>query len=196
MKKQIIALLLVMAPFISFAQLKVKNNGNVIIGTDTSSTAILVVGDMNTSVNSYSSGIMVKKKHNYGKYTLGVGAMAKIDNPINSGRTFGIIGGAGNATNGYNIGVFGILTGTKNGAAIYGTNSGVYSAIPGKYSGYFDGDTYVDGTLTANNMVTLSDSRLKTNVESLTGRGTALDNVLNMHPIAYNYKKREIPMKN
>ncbi len=193
MKKQIIALLFVMAPFISFAQLKVKNNGNVIIGTDTSSTAILVVGDMNTSANIYTSGIMVKKNHLVGQKTLGVGAMAKVANPINSGRTFGVIGGAGNATNGYNFGVYGVITGSKNGAGIYGTTYGIHSAIPGKYAGYFDDDTYVDGTLTANSMVTPSDSRLKTNIEPLTGRGTALDNVLNMHPIAYNYKKREIP---
>ena len=47
--------------------------------------------------------------------------------------------------------------------------------------------------MTANNLVTPSDIKLKTNIESLKEKGNALDNILNMHAIAYNYKEREIP---
>lgn len=67
-----------------------------------------------------------------------------------SGRAYGIYGAAGYATNGWNYGVFGRLSGTHYGAGIYGSSSssdnGIY--IDGCYAGYFNGATKVAGSLT------------------------------------------------
>ncbi len=64
-----------------------------------------------------------------------------------SGRTYGVFGIAGSATEGYNYGVYGRLTGGTDGAAIYGTQTGDVQ-ITGQWAGYFDGDVYIDGNLT------------------------------------------------
>jgi len=60
------------------------------------------------------------------------------------------MGLAGNATNGWNYGVFGQLDGTNNGAGIYGTatNGENGSCVDGRYAGYFNGATKVKGNLT------------------------------------------------
>ena len=66
----------------------------------------------------------------------------------NAGRSYGIYGLAGNATNGYNYGLFGSLKGSHNGAAVYGTIYGDDGTdTGGYYAGYFYGNTKVSGTL-------------------------------------------------
>ena len=192
MKKHFLTLLVVIVPFVSYAQLKVKNDGNVIIGNITSSTARLAVGNKDLSTEK-ELGIGAGITHSGSNITVGLAGVANSTFATSSGRTCGVLGNAGNATNGYNYGVYGVLIGSRNGAGVYGTTSGIYEGIPGKYAGFFYGNTYVTGTLTANNLVTPSDIKLKTNIESLKEKGNALDNILNMHAIAYNYKEREIP---
>ena len=85
-------------------------------------------------------------------------------------------------------------------AAIYGiANDSIseYINLPlgqGSYAGYFIGDTYVDGVLTATSLYTPSDMRLKENVEPLDlseRGGSILDNVLDMNVIQYNYKDKD-----
>lgn len=65
------------------------------------------------------------------------------------GRSFGVMGCAGYATNGWNYGVFGRLQGTNNGAGIYGTSNanenGTY--VEGRYAGYFNGNVQINGAL-------------------------------------------------
>ena len=62
--------------------------------------------------------------------------------------------------------------------------------VTGKYAGYFLGNTYVTGTLTANTVVQSSDYRLKENIVPLSEqRGNVLDKVLNMNVVEYNYRK-------
>lgn len=68
----------------------------------------------------------------------------------NNGRAFGVIGTAGNATSGWNYGVFGRLTGEQNGAAVYGS-TGVNDngrCLKNRYAGYFNGKVSVRGDLT------------------------------------------------
>jgi len=50
---------------------------------------------------------------------------------------------AGNATSGYNYGVYGWLAGTNNGAAVYGSITGDDVNTTGRYAGFFDGPVYV-----------------------------------------------------
>lgn len=73
----------------------------------------------------------------------------------NKGRAFGVLGDAGYADNGWNYGVFGRLSGTKNGAAIYGTADQTSNGtqLYGRYAGYFCGDVEITRNLTVNGSV-------------------------------------------
>lgn len=102
--------------------------------------------------------------------------------------TIGVMGKAGNNYPGYNYGVFGTLIGNNNGAGIYASTGELLTPISGKYAGYFKGNTYINGTLTATSVVTPSDIRLKTNAKSLRAEKGILDNLLKMDVLSYNYK--------
>ena len=80
----------------------------------------------------------------------GVLGIAFIGKPQEKGRTYGVMGIASNATDGWNYGVFGQLNGTANGAGVYGTSTKGEngSCVDGRYAGYFNGDTKVNGDLT------------------------------------------------
>jgi len=66
--------------------------------------------------------------------------------------------------------------------------------VVGKYAGYFFGNTYVCGDLTAYNFITPSDIRLKENITFLSedDSNSALSNILAMNVFKYNYKELEI----
>lgn len=83
-------------------------------------------------------------------YQCGVEGVALVAAPQSSGRTYGVKGLAGNATSGWNYGIYGQLNGTSNGAGVYGTSTSGEngSYVDGRYAGYFNGATKVNGNLT------------------------------------------------
>ena len=95
-----------------------------------------------------------------------------------------------------NYGVTGIFSGTGSagGTGIYGSSmfSSYYTGpdIQGKYAGYFDGDVYVSGNLSATQVTTTSDIRLKENVEDFGNGSSAMDNILGLKVLEYNLKYR------
>lgn len=105
----------------------------------------------------------------------------------NSGRAYGIYGLAGNATSGWNYGVYGRLSGTNNGAAVFGTLSGDVS-IPGTYAGYFDGliRTTVDTPEkpTAGSWTGYSDRRLKKEIAPFKD---GLNVLMKIDPVTYKF---------
>lgn len=125
--------------------------------------------------------------------SFGVYARTYSSTPTNSGRAYGVCGYAGNSTSGWNYGVCGSLLGSQNGAGIYGTsiseNKGV--DVGGRYAGYFYGPVKVTSTLTANEIVTLSDYRVKENIKALSN-SSSLDNLMNMNVVEYNYNENMI----
>ena len=163
----------------SFAQLKVNTNGNVsvksITGTPLSPLCIGSNGDtiFNIhSVNLSKNGIYTKAKNDktqwayggetYGlsngmNFNVGLKGEANTSNNIykGKGRAFGVIGCAGNATTGWNYGIFGRLLGSCDGAAVYGTTSVEENGIQlsQRYAGYFNGDVGISGDLTVNGSI-------------------------------------------
>ncbi len=210
MKKSIV-IFIFCALFSQFfhAQLKVASNGNVGIqvGTNTPLSP-LSIGDVGSSssrvtisANSYTKGLSVTRtgtssynqQHSIfgssgivsGRSAYGVGGYSYSSTYLNTGRSWGVVGYAGNATNGYNYGVMGTHFGTGYGAGIVGTVNGNQDVfVPGVYAGYFVGDVYVTGTLTGNPVVN-SDKRYKKNIADLDTK-TTLKNVLQMLPVEYN----------
>lgn len=196
MKRTIIICLLAM-PTLLMAQLKVYNNGKCSIARNVQfSMNNLSIGQHGTPTDyiNYNNGIHTHVPSQSVKFNIALIGESCISPAINSGRSYGTVGVAGNTTNGYNYGVMGKLYGSQNGASIYGTlydDMGIN--INGRYAGYFRGNTYVDGTLNATSVVNTSDIRLKTNVRSLCKYDNTIDNIMNMNVISYNYKPREFP---
>lgn len=153
------------------AQLTVYSNGQV--GVATSSTTIpkstfSVQGDH----EGYEASVMGVKRGIYGRSTgqhlkwsygifgrstcpsapfqCGIEGVAFVTNPQSNSRTYGVKGLAGNATSGWNYGIYGQLDGTNNGAAVYGTSTSGENGtdVKGRYAGYFNGATKVNGNLT------------------------------------------------
>ena len=178
----------------SFSQVKVFNNGTVRLAPSTSTlvNSLVQIGDtvvasstdkigLSSSIGSKSSycctsikGITVPTANNY------------CYNPI------GIWGEAGDGIMS-SIGVVGRITGSGQGAGVYGIagNTSPIGVTYGQYAGLFNGETKVIGNLTATNVYTSSDIRLKENISDIND-GVAdktLDKLMDVNVIKYNLKK-------
>ena len=199
------------------AQLMVDENGKVAVGIETtgnllstlsvnstgnsSSTVHIVPDNSSQNVGLYvnrtgvsSSGYQVagqffSTKIGSGLCSVGIYARAGSSTVAGTGRSFGVMAYAGNATNGYNYGLLGVLNGTQNGAGVYGSSSAEENGTNtgGRYAGFFRGDVHTTGTLTANAITTLSDSRVKRNIQSLSMHDSPLANLMDMNVVEYNY---------
>ena len=122
---------------------------------------------------------------------MGLQGIALTGSPLNSGRSYGVMGRAGNSTGGYNWGVCGLLAGTLNGAGIYGssveTDYGDY--VPGRYAGYFRGDVRVTGSIYGQ-VLTASATSLRQNVMALSEVSTPNEKVVDklslLNAVQYN----------
>ena len=177
-----------------FAQLKVNNNGNVSIALSSPVTA----ADLSTSYNSgynydtnYCFGIHVDKR---GTKSFNIGISGRALPQGSYSRSFGVQGIAAGGVSGYLYGVLGSLSTTSsNGSGVFGTilhDTGVM--VNGRYAGYFDGATYVNGTLTASTVVVPSDVRLQENISFVnenTNDATTLRNLLGLNVVKYSDKE-------
>ena len=161
------------------AQIQVSSAGNVGVGTnhDSYSKLTIVAGESNdvgisSSIANASLDIQVA-----------VFGHASGSQPLNQYRAYGVFGVAGNRTSGYNYGIYGELRGNNHGAGVFGTTANSVPQINGKYAGYFYGDAYVTGTLTAGNITTLSDARYKSNIQQI--NSSALSKIAALNPVQY-----------
>lgn len=184
MKKVFLSILLLGTVIAASAQFKVKSNGSALVGS--------------TSYSFYTNTPAIKMEvHSPLTGTtdnIGLQSAAYMTGTSYSKLTIGVLGCAGNGYNGRNMGVMGYLSGSKNGAGIYGTiYSNLNINIPGTYAGYFYGDTKVTGTVYAGNVVNTSDIRLKENIESVSekeGEVSFLDKIMSVDVLEYNLKDR------
>lgn len=82
---------------------------------------------------------------NSSKMVVGLRSIVYSSTPLTIGRAYGAFAEAGNATSGYNYGVYGSLRGSNNGAGIVGAVNCDNAQIDGKYAGYFSGNVKVTG---------------------------------------------------
>lgn len=196
MKKAIISCVLLVAPLVAFAQLKVNTDGTTCVGRTTSfSNATLSVGNNSniytigkTGVNSMIRTTTASSTRNIGIYGAARSATT------HQAQTIGVMGYGGSGTSGKLYGVIGGITSGVLGAGIYGT-TGAYgsiygSTLSGTYAGYFDGAVYVDGSITATDVITPSDINLKENIIFIRDEENTLDNLMQMNVIKYNYKPK------
>jgi len=187
----LVSVLLAISSTAAYSQLKVYSNGNVgIARTSSSSYSKLTIGNAYNGYDNYNISLFTCTPALSGPFNMGIQGLATSTSALDGGRAIGVCGLAGNTSSGYNYGILGGLYGSQKGAGIFGTISntvGVY--VNGRYAGYFDGPTYVDGNLTAKALLTPSDIRLKENVVSLSDNENSdntLSNILDMNVIEYN----------
>lgn len=179
MKNLLITAIFTLQCVAAFPQFKVHSNGNVSMGLSTgvpqSRFTMSGVGDSTYSfyLKDNRSGIFSQTTGGSGTWLYGGNMSSVVDGSKkmfvgvsgnassvggyneSEGRAFGVMGTAGNATNGWNYGVFGRLTGANNGAAVYGTiNIGENGRkLKDRYAGYFNGKVSVKGDLTVRGYV-------------------------------------------
>ncbi len=179
------------------AQLNVYSSGRVGVMTPAEfQYAKLAIGNKeDTEYSQFDFNLFSRNKVDDGRnYYIGFNSDTYPPIPKNFGRAIGVRGIAGSTTSGYNYGVLGSVQGTQNGAGIFGTTTNVLGVyVPGRYAGYFDGETRVVGSLTATSFITPSDIRLKENVVVFDDakNGNALARIKNLSVISYNYKPHE-----
>ena len=179
MKKLFSFLTIWLSAIMCFSQIQVASNGIVGIGgVPEAFSQVSVLTDSTLLMGIYSF-----VRHTENDVQIAVFGDAASSTPLNTGRAYGTYGTAGNRTSGYNYGVYGEISGTLNGTGVFGTISNIVPQINGKYAGYFYGDTYVTGTLTAGQITTLSDARYKSNIQQI--NATALAKIAALNPVQY-----------
>jgi hypothetical protein len=102
-----------------------------------------------TSGSNHAYGIFGNITCGIGK-SIGVYGVSYQTSAGSGGRSYGAYGQAYNASAGFNYGVYGILTGSRTGAAVYGvdgTGGKSDDSIVGKWAGFFYGRTYMDSLI-------------------------------------------------
>lgn len=172
-----ILLFVIVAHGLSFAQLRVNSSGNVEVGD-------------NYFYSFYSGKLWSKCKSLNDSMNGALCGIVQLDSAttLSTAGVYGLSNGYGGNKS---YGVAGILTGTGNGAGIYGTDFVLCNNVSGRYAGYFRGDVNVSNTLSAMSVVTTSDNRLKENISTLNTslvQGSTLQNLMGMNVIQYNFK--------
>lgn len=196
MKKLFISFLLLVAPLMTFAQLKVNSDGTACVGRSTSfNSSTLSVGNYTPYQGNGNVGVNSQIRTTTSSYIRNIGIYGEARSVTShNAQTIGVMGYAGNGCSGKLYGVIGGITSGVLGAGIYGT-TGAYgsiygSTLSGTYAGYFDGAVYVDGSITATDVITPSDINLKENIVSIRDEENSLDNLMQMNVIKYNYKPK------
>ena len=214
MKKKILLLVTLFCVASSaMAQLSVYAEGQVGVGTSSSeapASAFSVNGGMQgyaASVKGAERGVYGVSNGQYLNWSYGVYGESGCKNasfqngvmgiavsryPLKKYRTYGVMGIAGNATDGWNYGVFGQLNGTANGAGVYGTSTKGEngSCVDGRYAGYFNGDTKVNGNLTVTGAIkgvllnTVSSHAVSTQAADF-GGSSAVDKLAGLSTVGY-----------
>ena len=189
MKKSVYLILaMLFSSVTTFSQLKVNYDGSVRMTGSTSNFSRVYVGDSLSDSYSYKYGLHSALTSPTVSNGVGIKGLAKPNNTNTIYTAMGVWGDAGNAPYG-NFGILGTMSGTGNGAGVYGTTGNTPNiTISGRYAGYFSGDSYFIGDITASSYLTFSDTRLKDNIVSLKNEDNTLSNVMNMNTIKYNYK--------
>lgn len=196
------------------AQLKVNTEGKVMIGSTTQNpvSKLAFGGVGNNYAKTYFEGdgyvMQLKplgKSSNMSSSLFGnglrvvappvqnsglAGVYSSINGTYNSANGFavGVEGIAGNGKNGYNYGVTGSISGSRNGAGIFGCvgSEGHSKYIHDRYAGYFLGKVYVEGDLyiDQNHIFQFSDEDFMPNKQPL---GSVLNRVMSITPVVYKF---------
>lgn len=110
----------------------------------TSGGALVTISEKGTGTGTHIMGHYSQTNIGSSNYLYGMSSAAYSSTAYPVGRTYGIYAQAGNATTGYNYSVYGYLSGTNYGAAIFGAVNGLGDVgLSQQWAGYFRGDVKV-----------------------------------------------------
>ena len=162
-----------------FGQLRVDDNGSVRVGNTNKYTGTNHI-NLYTDLNATSGN------------NIGIQGISRLNtSSSNYGVSCGVFGMAYSSGIGTNCGVMGSAADfSTRGAGVFGGSVPVMGYnIVGLYAGYFYGNVYTSGSITASSFLQSSDKRLKDNIRPLGSRGeSTLEKVLNMNVVEYNFK--------
>lgn len=143
-----------------------------------------------TSGGTWGYGMISSISLENGNYQVGGYFTSYSASAISNRRTYGVKAIAGNASDGFNYGVYGYLYGTKNGAAIFGATPGKLDCnTNGIWAGYFRGDVYVEDDIIVDGLYNPSDINIKKDVQLLSNEETSqVDKIMTLSAIKYKYK--------
>ncbi|MDD3877160.1 MAG: tail fiber domain-containing protein [Bacteroidales bacterium] len=174
------------------AQLKMDSGGNIAIAatpTPNNYTKLHILQSTTNHTSWTNFAVVVVNEPTNNRYNQGLHAYTYFSSAQSNSRNYGLIGRAGNASNGYNYGVYGALIGSNNGAGVFGAMSGRYDRdTEGNWAGYFNGDVKITDQLTVNTTVYNSDQRLKKNITGLTYN--TFEKISQLNAVSYLYKTR------
>ncbi len=134
----------------------------------TSSRGLLVKNDITTSSWGFSIIATTPFTSSSASKNVGIKGFATSSTYISSKRSAGVWGVAGNATSGYNYGLYGELYGTGNGAAVFAVVPGRGDTyINDKYAGYFRGKVFIEDYLKVGTTYYYSDINMKKDIRLL-----------------------------
>lgn len=158
MKKTILILVAISMVGTAHSQLRINSQGkssfSVLPDSSNTPAQVIINGDEQTGlkvlgVNERYTG-QPPMFFPYNTYPIAIMGETRFRTPEYTNTTSDIscaIKGFGNTT-GVNYGVWGTLGSMAMGAGIYGSAYDEYVSLPGRYAGYFNGGTKVDGYLT------------------------------------------------
>ncbi|MDD3877033.1 MAG: tail fiber domain-containing protein [Bacteroidales bacterium] len=177
------------------AQLKMDSGGNIAIAatpTPNNYTKLHILQSTTNHTSWTNFAVVVVNEPTNNRYNQGLHAYTYFSSAQSNSRNYGLIGRAGNASNGFNYGVYGALIGSNNGAGVFGAMSGRYDRdTEGNWAGYFNGDVKITDTITANRvkyntLVETSDQRLKKDISPLSSN--TLTKISQLNAVEFRYK--------
>ncbi|MFV0391152.1 MAG: tail fiber domain-containing protein [Paludibacteraceae bacterium] len=187
------------ASMTSLAQVKVQNGSLVISENSLGADRAFVHIDKKSTTNYTQYGVYsrINQKHSVPDGDC-IGVYGHATTSSTTGypaRYVGVIGSAYNPNTffKYGIGVAGLIGTTGAHVGVYG---GVTTSLPASlpndlYAGYFSGQVYVSGKVSATSFVLSSDERLKQNIRSINGNDNAIGGLMRLNPVSYNLKQVE-----
>ena len=159
-----------------------------------SSRGLLVRNDISTGSWGFATLMYAPVFSSSASKVVGLKVSSTASSLLTSKRSYGIWGVAGNATSGWNYGVYGELSGTGNGAAIYAIVPGTTDMdVEGIYAGYFRGKVYVEDTVEYTTFSHVSDIHLKKDIRPLRdSQESIVAKLQTLHAIKY---KRKTPVE-
>lgn len=216
MKSTTIAIFLLGILITANAQIKVATNNNVGIGESAPVSKFAVSGPGNSYATTYieninatnsSRGLQVRNSITTSSWgfailgetpftlsssscNVGVRGQTYSSTALTSRRSYGVWGMAGNATSGWNYGVYGQLAGSHNGAAVFATIPGRGDCnVGGIWAGYFRGNVYIENDLIVDGTYNPSDNNLKKDIRPLKNDLTSqIDAIKTLNAIRFKYK--------
>ena len=196
MKKTNVTLLVFMLCITCHSQIKVNEFGRTSIGHiyDFSNVQLNVGDSTHNSLSTILNGKAALFAHTrpINGHNFGIAAECLTDSSLSStSHVSGVYGIAGCASGNWATGVSGRLAGSTNGAGVMGfsSTSTTGSLTSGKFAGYFVGNTFVSGSITAARILTPSDTRLKNDINYIGengGRADILSKIMDVNVISYH----------